>query len=176
MSCLKLFAKFHEGKGFFQWSKPWILHYLKADVEDVQNNSEIKHKLPLTCANQCIFFKSSKSLTVCATRRWNSFSLEHSLESCYRTGSLHRNDWSESQSGVRTRKLLGWVWRSGEAEAARALALLIMQPSWKPAVYVRVWVTFNSRSLSVYLVFMYVCLGVFFSLCGKRTSQSVDSL
>lgn len=65
-------------KSVFNGSKPWILYYLKADVEDVQNNSKVKHDFHWLVQINA-FFCSSRSLTVCVTRPWNSFSLEHSF-------------------------------------------------------------------------------------------------
>lgn len=97
-SCLPSFMK---EKHFFNGSKPWIRHYLKADVGDVQNNSEIKHDFHWLVQINASFY-SSKSLTICVTRPWNSFSLEHSLESCLHCFSPHERliwepKWSQNQ-------------------------------------------------------------------------------
>lgn len=172
-----VFLSLMKEKRFFNGSEPWVLQYLKADVEDEQNNSEIKHNFHWLVQINA-FFYSSESLTVCVTRPWNSFSLEHSLESCSHWFSPHEQR----------------IWEPKRRQNQEISGLGLKHQREKPGDFLPEHWHFSARGTAESLVFAWVCewrsivghclftwvscvcVWVCFSLCGKRTSQSANSL
>lgn len=122
-------VRFYKGQMFY-WSKPPQPLPLKTRCKryDIQwKNCDTKHVFqgPLQI-NTFLFFQKTNSLCYQTLK----FSLEH-CGSYSSVVSLHMKEWSESQTGVRTRKYPGWVLQSqsGKSWASpchKALALLWM--------------------------------------------------